>query len=143
MFVLATSFILGCGHEHHPTVSATLTPTTFASGSTVTLNVETTDFEIRNPADVGHQHLRVASGDDHNHDHGHDHGGDELTANAGHYHVYLDSTDVNPITQGYKPEIQFVVTATPGAHKLIIRLNDDSHAYLKPEVRAEIDITVE
>ncbi|MEE2904403.1 MAG: hypothetical protein VYC39_18885 [Myxococcota bacterium] len=138
-FIIPTLFAVGCGDDPVPTVSASVSPSTFVSGSTLTLTVTTTDFDIRNPALAGHQHLRVASADDHDHDHG----GNENLSNAGHYHVYLDSTDVNPLTQGYDSEIQFVVTTSPGPHKLIVRLNDDSHAFLKPDVTASVDITVE
>lgn len=125
-----------------PTVSATVSPSTFVSGSTVTVTVTTTDFEIRNPAGAAHQHLRAAQHDHSDHDNHDDHDSHEVVT-EGHYHVYLDSTDVNPLGMGYEETIDIVVTATPGAHKLIIRLNDDSHAFLQPEVKTEVAITVE
>jgi hypothetical protein len=116
-------------------VSATVSPDTFVSGSTVTVTVTTSNFEIQDPAGTSHQHLRVQAGDHEDHE--------ESVASAGHYHVYLDSTEVNPLGMGYAPTLDLVVTSTPGAHKLIIRLNDDSHAFLKPEVKAEVPITVQ
>ena len=141
---LFVSALIGvaCGDDPMPTVSATVSPSTFVSGSTITLTVTTTDFEIRDPAGAAHQHLRVAEEGHGGHD---DHSGHDSheTATAGHYHVYLDSTDVNPLRMGYEETIDLVVTATPGAHKLIIRLNDDSHAFLMPEVKTEVAITVE
>jgi len=132
-----------CGEDHPaPTVSATVTPQTFVSGSTVTLSVMTTHFDIRNPANGGHQHgLRAAAGDHEDHDHD-DHGHVEYPT-AGHYHVYLDSTEVNPLVMGYENSIDFLVTATAGPHKLIIRLNEDSHAFLVPEIKTEVSITVQ
>ena len=128
---------LACGEEPAPTVSATVSPDTFVSGSTVTVTVTTTNFEVRDPAGTSHQHLRVQAGE---HD-GHD-GHEESVVNAGHYHVYLDSTEINPLGMGYAPTLDVAVSGTPGAHKLIIRLNDDSHAFLKPEVKAEVPITI-
>ena len=137
-FGLALVVASACGEDPIPTVSATVSPTTFVSGSTVTVTVTTTDFEIRNPAGSGHQHLRAAQ-----HEHDHDPDNSETHANAGHYHVYLDSTNVNPIGMGYESTLDVVVNADPGEHKLIIRLNDDSHAFLKPEVKTEVSITVQ
>jgi hypothetical protein len=131
---LFSALTAACGEDPAPTVSAVVSPDTFVSGSTVTVTVTTTHFEIRDPAGTSHQHLRVQAGDHEEHE--------ESVANAGHYHVYLDSTEVNPLGMGSASTLDVVVDSTPGAHKLIIRLNDDSHAFLKPEVKAEVPITV-
>ncbi len=136
--LLAGAVMFACGDDPVPTVTASLDSTTFTSGSTVTLTLTTTDFELRAP---GGQHALRAAADGHD---GHETAdGDKHIVNAGHFHVYLDSTTENPILQGHKSPVSFPVVATPGAHKLIVRLNDDSHKFLVPEVMAHVNVTVQ
>ena len=70
-------------------------------------------------------------------------GDEDATPSEGHYHVYLDTTQENPILQEYRPMVSMTVTASAGAHRLIVRLNDNLHRFLNPEVKSEIDITLE
>jgi hypothetical protein len=133
---LSALALTACGGGD-PTIAVTASKTTLASGDTVTLTVTTTNFELRAPPA---QALRVADGD-------HEHSGttgDALTADGGHYHVYLDSTDVNPLKMAWIPTVDITVTTSvAGDHELIVRLNADDHRYLVPEVKAHVDITVE
>lgn len=138
---LLTLALVGCGGGD-PTIAVTASPTTFASGGSTTLTVDVTDFELRAPPEA-HQALTVAQHDHGDHDHDHGDSGETLSADGGHYHVYLDSTDTNPILMAWEPNPTITVTSTPGPHRLIVRLNADDHRFLQPEVKAEVDITLE
>lgn len=140
--VAAAAF--ACGGTTTPTVKATVSPLTFTSGSTVTVSVETTDFEIRAPpGTMMHQGLTAGHASlDAEHDDTRA-AGEEHIANEGHFHVYLDTTMESPLEQSFTKTAMFPVVASPGAHKLIVRLNDDMHKFLVPEVKVELDITVQ
>lgn len=124
-----------CGGEDAPTVMVSSSKTTLASGDSTTLTVTVTNFELRDPsahaltvADTGHEHEAT---------------GETVTSDGGHYHVYLDSTDENPLKMAWTPTVDVTVTASVGVHQLIVRLNADDHRFLVPEVEDHVDITVE
>lgn len=138
---LLAGFLIGnaaiaCG-DNAPTVTVAIDNATFTSGSTVTLTVAVTDFELVAPG--GSHALRVA-GEAHQETGS---AADEYIVNEGHFHVYLDSTTVNPLLQAHLTTVQLPVVATPGAHRLIVRLNDNRHKFLVPEVTADVDVTVQ
>lgn len=133
--------LAGCGSDAAPTISVSASSTTLTSGDTTTLTIDVTDFELREPPDSHNHALTVAQ---HDHDHDHDHEGDTLSADGGHYHVYLDTTERNPLVMAWTPTVDVTVTTTvAGSHRLIVRLNADDHRFLKPEVKAHVDITVQ
>lgn len=120
-----------CGAEKpHPTLSAEASPTTVAAGGTTMLTVAVTDFELLPPAGEGQE--------------GHGAGGD-ADPNKGHYHVYLDSLETNPIAQDYRTPYELTIPAGTGAgaHTLIVRLNHVDHRFIVPEVKDSIGITVQ
>jgi hypothetical protein len=122
----------GCHSEDGPppTLSISLDPTTITEGGTTTLTVSVTNFELVDPG-AGHAH----DGDDH-----HDEGG---VAQQGHYHVYLDTTDENPLIMASTPSLVLAIDAAPGDHSIIVRLNDNEHKIIQPEVRASAELVVE
>lgn len=132
--LLMTLAAQACGSSD-PTVTASASPASFGSGQSTTLTVEVDAFELRDPAAA-----HTLTGAD-THQQSDSEGG--VTADGGHYHVYLDSTDVNPLKMAWTPSLELTVTATPGAHTLIIRLNADDHRFLVPEIKSTIDITIE
>jgi len=133
--LLTLGLLVGCGGGD-PTISVTASPTTFANGGSTTLTIEVTDFELREPPT---SHALVAA----QHDHDHETGDTELTADGGHYHVYLDSTDQNPLKMAWTTTLELTVSSTAGPHTLIVRLNADDHRFLQPEVKSQVDITLE
>lgn len=143
--LLSTGVLVACGGGD-PTISISASPTTLASGQTTTLTVSVENFELRDPG--SHQHgLTTAQthdhGDDHGDDHAHGDDAEDYLPDAGHYHVYLDSTEVNPMMMAWRETVELTVTASAGPHRLIVRLNGDDHRFLRPEVKAHIDITVQ
>lgn len=126
--------LLACGQDP-ATVSATANPATFASGGTTTLSTTVTNFDLKNPATELRSALTLAN------EEGHDEGTSEFT-NSGHYHVYLDSFEVEPIIQAYMTTQPVTVSGAPGAHKLIIQLQGEDHKIVQPPVRAEVSITL-
>lgn len=132
--------VAGCGAEEGPgppSVRISADPTTFASGGTTTLRVDVENFALRPPVAVRALGLRTAHGGDLHE------GVPPLTADGGHYHVYLDTTSENPIRQAWAPVIDLMVTADPGPHRLYVRLSADDHRFLNPEVIDAVDIVLE
>lgn len=129
-------FALGlaaCGSDGalQPSVTASASPSSFAAGGMTTVSVAVQDFTLRSP-DHAHSALTAAQ-----------HSADEVSAEGGHYHIYLDSTEVNPLKMAWTTSTTIAVDAAPGPHTLIIRLNADDHRFLVPEVKATVDITLE
>lgn len=135
-FWVLPALVLGCSQDP-PTLQASAQPTTFPQGSSTTLTITTTDFELISPTDM-HAHLTRALTVAHEAE---ETGGSEFT-NSGHYHVYLDSYEVDPILQGYQASQAVTVHGRAGAHKLIVQLQGEDHKILNPPVRAEIPITL-
>jgi hypothetical protein len=129
---LATLALAACSADP-PTLSATASPTTLRSGEKTTLTLAVENFELVDPA--RRAALRAAH-------EGEPHAGDERSASSGHYHVYLDTTEENPIYQGFRTDPEVTVTASVGPHVLVVRLAGEDHRIVTPEVRAEVAITV-
>ena len=138
------SAVAACGGGTPPTIAVTASATTFTSGSTVTFSIAVTDFELRMPPDAsGHSsHSKKLTAANEGHDHGHDKGDDYFT-DGGHFHIYLDTTDTNPLRQGWHSQLEMPIRTSPGSHKLIFRLNDDNHRFFVPQITSTVDITVE
>jgi len=64
---------------------------------------------------------------------------------GGHLHVYIDELMSNPIAQQEALAFPVVIpdTTPPGDHTLIVRLHNKDHTIYKPEVTAEVAITVQ
>jgi hypothetical protein len=146
--LLALVSAAACGSDPSPTIAVTADRTSFTSGSTVTFTVTVTDFELRDPASTAHSGHALRAAHDTSghgltptHEAGAD--GEHYLTDGGHYHVYLDSTDVNPIRMSWQPTLSMAVTASAGPHRLIFRLNGDDHRFLVPEIKAEVAVTVE
>jgi hypothetical protein len=129
----ATALALAACSSDPPTLSVTASPTTLRSGEKTTLSIAVENFELVDPA--RHAALRVAHEGD-------PHAAPELTASSGHYHVYLDTTEENPIYQGFVDAPEVTVTASAGPHLLIVRLSAEDHRTLVPEIKAEVGITI-
>ncbi len=133
----AVASLVACGSAD-PTVSVTASPSTISSGDVVTLTVDVTDFELRKPGGGhNHQELRAAE------DEGHEHHGGTNSADGGHFHVYLNTLDTNPLLMGWSKTTTVAVTGPAGPHVLIVRLNSDDHAFLVPQIKAEANITIQ
>jgi hypothetical protein len=138
MFVLASSLVAAsCTADEpepcSPTVMLSADPTTIASGDSVALTVTVTDFELEPPAAD-----EAPDGGVFRHD-----GEGEGAGCHGHYHVYLDDLMTNPLLQDHVETVSLPVTADPGTHELIVRLNDPEHKIIKPEVTDRVEITVQ
>jgi len=116
-----------------PTIEISIDPTTVVSGETTTLSVTVTDFELRDPASVSSSPLSTPQ---------HEGEGTAPSATAGHYHVYIDTLDENPLLMAWDAEVELTIDATEGEHEIFVRLNDDSHRILEPEVLDSTMITV-
>lgn len=146
--LLALVSAVACGSDPTPTITVTADRTTFTSGSTVTFTVSVTDFELRDPASTAHSGHALRAAHDTSghgltptHEAGAD--GEHYVTDGGHYHVYLDSTEVNPIRMGWMSTLSLPITATAGPHTLIFRLNGDDHRFLVPEVKTSVAVTVQ
>lgn len=130
------ALLLACGQDP-PTLQASAQPTTFPQGGSTTLTVTVTDFELKSPAQAAglHAALTAAHSDE-------EHGTGTAYPNSGHYHVYFDTHDQDPIFQGYQTTQAITVHGKAGAHKLIVQLNGEDHKLLDPPVRAEVPITL-
>jgi hypothetical protein len=118
-----------------PTLEVSGAPTTIVSGDEITVSVTTTNFELRDPE--GHTHE----------DHG-DPGEDDLEFRSGggscggHYHVYLDSFEVNPLLMAWEEEQAVTVEGDNGDHEIMVRLNGDDHKILDPDITDSFPIEI-
>lgn len=129
MALVGLSVCTGCGSDAPPTVSIVADPGSFTTGEQTVLTVTVTNFDLVDPtgsAPVEHDHSQSTA--------------DGLLTREGHYHVYLDSTDVNPLAMAWSPVLRLAVEAEPGPHRLIVRLNANDHRFLQPEIRDIADI---
>lgn len=134
---LGLSGAVGCGDDPAPTVSITVTPDRLSSGGTTRADISVTDFEL---AAEDHAHVRAqASG--HEAEGEHEHTGD--IPRIGHYHIYLDSMETNPILMGHESSVELTVTASAGPHRLIVRLHNLDHTIIEPQITGEAAITIE
>ena len=138
---------IGCGSNEPPVISSvSLNPVEVAPGGETTLTVVLENFELRSPdAETGHA-LRPAA---------EDHGEGEASdyPDGGHFHVYFDSVETNPLLldcpdycehPGFANSVRVKTPddALPGAHELILRLNADNHTFLVPEIEMHVDLTI-
>ena len=129
---LALVTLAACGGDPAIT-SVTITPSTIAAGGTVQMTVELDNFELGSGADqmehgLSRSALREAHGEE-----------------GGHLHVYLDSTDVNPLVQTSSSSFPVLIPlgTAAGAHTLIVRLHAADHHIIEPEVKASAALTVQ
>ncbi len=148
---LAALTLIACGSTADPSISAmTVSPAMVAAGGELTVNVTVDNFELKNPDDHGGSHgLRAAE------EEGHMHGeSDGDYPGEGHFHIYMDSVDENPLQlncpdhckhPGFAGTVRAKIPddATAGAHKLILRLNDNGHMTLTPHIMATADFMVQ
>jgi hypothetical protein len=109
-----------------PNIDISISPATIEQGGTLTLTVETTNFELVDVSGEHHDALKSSPQSE-----GHGDGG---AVPRGHYHVYVDSTDETPILMSGAHTVDLVIDATVGSHELIVRLQDLSHRIIEPEV---------
>jgi len=130
---LSMGLLLWACSPPHPTIAVRAEPSTVRAGESLQVHVTVSDFTLRSPAQT--HALRLEGGD-----HG-EGGGDP---NQGHYHVYLDSLETNPILQDHRSPATVVIPigTSTGAHALIVRLNHDDHRTIVPHVQATAAITV-
>lgn len=152
--ILSTSamclLLTACGSADPSITSVTVTPATASAGAQFTLNITVADFDLVNPDEHGGGHgLRAAEGAD-----GHGEAAEGDYPSEGHFHVYFDSIDENPLKlncpmhckhPGFGPTVTSTVPndATAGEHKIIVLLNDNTHKTLTPHIRGEATITVQ
>ena len=128
--LVAGGLLLSACHDHPtepPTLDIRVEPTTVVSGDKVTISVTVTNIRL--------------SDEPGSHTHGSGHG--DSDPSLGHVHVYLDTTDENPIAQMTVAETEVTIEADPGEHTLIGRLHGADHAIIKPEIRDNETITVQ
>jgi hypothetical protein len=134
-----------CGSPPPEITTVTVTPGEVPQGGEATLIVSVANFELRDPATHMHSGLRPA------HDEGE--GNEGEYPDGGHFHVYLDSTDVNPLNvdcpdycnhAAFNQTVRVTIPldVQPGTHQLIVRLNNDGHLTLKPAIQGEASLLV-
>jgi hypothetical protein len=144
LFGLLSFALAGCGSDPPVITSLTLDPVMVARGADVNVSIAVSNFELRAPQEESHA-LRAADTG------GHEEDGDY--PDGGHFHVYLDDTETNPMLIDCPDYCEHGASTSPararipddaavGAHKVIVRLNDDHHEFLKPEITAEATLTV-
>ncbi len=137
--------LVGCGGGDPAVTSVAFTPNTIQAGDEGTLTVEVENFTLREPGPEPGEALHAAeeteagkSGD---------------YPDGGHFHVYLDSVEENPIPlncpdycehPGFTPtnKLRIPATTTAGSHTIIVRLNNDDHTFLNPPIQNTAMITV-
>ena len=138
--------LIGCGSGPPPEITSfSVQPSTAARGTDVMVSIEVANFELREADPENGQALRAA------HEGGEGEEGDY--PDGGHFHVYLDNTETNPMYINC-PEFcehgasmspvraRIPDDATVGEHTVIARLNNDQHLFLKPEIRATTTLTI-
>lgn len=146
------SLSVGCNGDDEddlppPTVQVSISPDTIASGDMITVDVEVEHFTLSDGQDHDHDHedlqldrtpgLRAgvapqAHGD------GAYHGPRE-----GHYHVYLDDLESNPLVHTSEHRVTLAVEADPGQHEIIVRLHSLDHRIIEPQITDSTPLTVQ
>lgn len=106
-----------------PEMTATVSPLTVPAGGKLTVNVTVTNFTLDQAGYGGPNEDR-----------------------HGHYHVYLDQKGEDYLLKATAQspyELTLPVDTSPGAHELIITLNNNDHTPVSPAVEQTIAITVE
>lgn len=136
VLLLSSGLALACGETPAPTVAIALTPDRIASGGTTRADITVTDFEL---VAEEHSHLSVAA-------RGHEVEGEpdpSAFPRTGHYHIYLDSFEVNPLVMGTAPSVELTVTASAGPHRVLVRLHGTDHRIIEPQITSEATLTIE
>jgi hypothetical protein len=138
LLVALTLFLTACGHEHEPPpqiLSFDVKPLEVKPGDALHMTVKTAHFTLvpdddSDSADSVLVHAEGANGS---------------SPNSGHFHVYLDDRETNPLlmpaTESF--DCTLPTTVTPGQHTLIVRLHSQDHLIIRPEVSSEFALTVD
>ena len=137
MLAGALALVTGC-HDHSeevlpPTLEISVDPTTVQRGGQVTLTVTVDNFTLRDPDSV--ESTPMASPQ-------HEDTGTTTAATSGHYHVYIDSLEENPLRMAWETEIDILLDVDAGEHEVFVRLNDDTHRIVEPQVVDSVMVTV-
>lgn len=106
-----------------PSVELAVTPTTFALGEPAVAEVTTTNFTL--------------ASDEHAHG--------DVPRDEGHFHLYLDSFETEPLYQGFQARLDILITkaqTSPGEHTLLVRLHTLDHKILEPQVTDSVVVTL-
>jgi hypothetical protein len=145
LLALTALALVGCGEGPPPSItSVTIEPSMAARGSDVTISVVVDNFTLREPEPEEGQALRPLSEGE---------AEEGEYPDGGHFHVYLDNTETNPMFINCPDYCEHGAYTTParalipadaeiGEHTVIVRLNNDHHLFLKPEIRATATLTV-
>lgn len=154
VLVLAAFALAGCAEaddpQDPPALEISVTPDEIDAGDTVTVTIDVTDFELVEPHEHG------AAIDDpqfRSHTPGHlpkqDVGSESKPMGAaydgpreGMYHVYLDSTESQPLGMGHMETFEATVDADSGEHEIIVRLHGADHKVITPEITDAVPLTV-
>lgn len=149
--LVALPLLFACGSGDPPVIhSVTVNPTEVAPGEETTLTVDIANFELRPPSDHGADHSGLQPAEE-EHMHGEGEHGDY--PDGGHYHVYLDSVESNPLMincpdhckhPAFAASVRVKIPddASPGMHDVIVRLNMDDHKFLDPPIQHKATLTV-
>lgn len=118
-----------------PTLAIKVNPTSIAQNGSFHVSLTVTNYTVREP--TAEEEAAVEAGTF------------PSDSSVGHYHLYVDSTDMSPLdADGAELEKDEVLPCAlesaiePGEHKLIARLHGLDHKILLPEVTATAAITV-
>ncbi|MEQ8977281.1 MAG: hypothetical protein RL846_05100 [Deltaproteobacteria bacterium] len=137
-----------CSSPDPAITAVTVNPSVVAPGGEIIVSVTVADFELRDPRDVGGSHgLRAA-------DDGNEHGDATDYPSEGHFHVYFDTIEANPLQldcpdycmhPGFTPNVRATISssAAVGLHEVIVLLNNNAHMTLMPHIRGTADLTVQ
>ncbi len=142
--MLTVGLLVGCGSSDPPEMtSVTVSPASVQRGTDVTVNVTVANFELRMPAEeealtAAEEEIAPATGD---------------YPDGGHFHIYLDDLETNPMLVNcpdYCDDSAFMTSvrarvpddATAGSHMVIVRLNNDFHMFLNPQIKGQAPLMV-
>lgn len=144
-----TLLFVACSSPDPSITAVTVDPTVVAPGGEITVSITVADFDLRDPSEVGggSHGLRAA-------DEGSEHGEAGDYPSEGHFHVYFDSIEENPLQldcpdycmhPGFTPSVRATISSSTavGMHKVIVLLNNNGHMTLTPHIRGEADLTVQ
>jgi hypothetical protein len=125
--------LAACGGADPVISSVSLTPSTIPAGGIVNVVVAGEGLALEAPATAGLTALRTSALRAAH--------GDEM---GRHLHAYLDTTDVNPLAMETRTTFPITIPAatTVGAHTIIVRLHDEDHLIIQPEVKATAALIV-
>lgn len=126
--------LAACGGADPVITSVALTPATVAAGGGVNVVVVGEGLDLEPATASAGLTAQRAAGLRAAH-------GDEM---GRHLHAYLDTTDVNPLAMVTRTTFPITIPAgtAAGAHTIIVRLHDEDHLIIQPEVKASAALTV-